>query len=110
MPEPGEFGQPDVVLRQERVHGVVPAGPLVPLAQVGPGGQYPGLPSDLAPLGLRGREVVLGGDRCRNGVNLGLAHGAPFPLNPISAPILAQVGTLLGSATPGAGGPWNGST
>ena len=75
VPEPGELGQPDVVLRQERVDGIVPAGLLVPLAQVGAGRQYPGLPPHLAALGLRGRQVVLGRNGCGNGVDLGLAHG-----------------------------------
>ena len=77
VPEPGELGEADVILRQERVHGIVPAGPFVPVTQVGPGRQYPGLPTHLAALGLRSREVVLGCDGCRNGVDLRLAHGVP---------------------------------
>ena len=77
MPEPGELGEPDVILGQERVHGIVPAGPFVPVTQVGPGRQYPGLPTHLAALGLRSREVVFGCDGCRNGVDLRLAHGVP---------------------------------
>ena len=60
VPERGELGEPDVVLGQERVDRVVPAGPLVPLAQVGPGRQDPRLAPDLPALvGGRG-EVVLG--------------------------------------------------
>ena len=59
VPERGELGEPDVVLGQERVDGIVAAGPLVPLAQVGPGRQDPGLPPHLTALVRRGREVVL---------------------------------------------------
>ncbi len=127
MPEPGELGEPDVVLRQERVHGIVPAGPFVPVTQVSPGGQYPGLPTHFAALGLRGREVVFGGNCCRHGVDLGLAHGVPPPLVPNSASILAQVGRASGAPAPratvsrpaarllcrasdNAGGTWNEST
>ncbi len=75
MPEPRELGEPDVILGQECVHGIVPAGPFVPVTQVSPGRQYPGLPTHLAALGLRSCEVVFGCDGCGNGVDLRLAHG-----------------------------------
>ena len=51
MAQPGQLGEPDVVLGQERVDRIVASGALVPVAQVDPGRQDPRLAPDLTALG-----------------------------------------------------------
>ena len=92
VPERGELGQPDVVLGEDRVDGVVAAGTLVPLTDGGPGREHPRLSPHLAALEARGGEIVL--RRHRRGRSVGTAHGIR-PLSssarPLSLPRSAPV-------------------